>query len=200
MDRANGADNMKTIRVITISREYGSGGTAIGQEIAARLGWKLLDRDLILELARRTHVQPSEVCEMEEHPSSFVARLLKAFWLGNVDTWSGPAPDVVDSDYLADLSRAIIREAAKLGQCVIVGRGAQCILRGQDDTFHVFVYGSRQEKLKRIQDRYPHRTDCEVALDDVNRTRAAYIRRYYKCDWVSRHLYDLMISSDIGIA
>ncbi|MFZ0419435.1 MAG: cytidylate kinase family protein [Candidatus Sulfotelmatobacter sp.] len=56
---------MKTVRVITIAREYGSGGAAIGQELAAGLGWKLLDRELILELAHRAHVQPSEVSRIE---------------------------------------------------------------------------------------------------------------------------------------
>ena len=140
----DGAHSMKPVRVITIAREYGSGGAVIGQELAARLGWKLLDRELILELARRAHVQPSEVSQMDEHPSSFIARLLKAFWIGNAYTYSGPAPDVVDADYLAELSAIVISEAAKLGQCVIVGRGAQCVLREREDAFHVFVYGARR--------------------------------------------------------
>jgi len=190
---------MKTVRVITIAREYGSGGAAIGQELANRLGWKLLDRELILELARRAHVQPSEVSQMDERASSFIARLLKAFWLGNAYPWSGPAPDVVDSDYLAELSAIVIREAAKLGHCVILGRGAQCVLQEREDVFHVFVYGSKPEKLKRVQTRHATRAECEAALDDFDRTRAAYIRRYYKCDWAHRHLYDLLINSDVGI-
>ncbi|MFZ0864362.1 MAG: cytidylate kinase-like family protein [Candidatus Sulfotelmatobacter sp.] len=190
---------MKTVRIVTIAREYGSGGAAIGQELAVRLGWKLLDRELILELARRSHVQPSEVSEMDEHPSSFVAKVLQSFWLGNFYAWSGPAPEVVDPDYMAELSAIVIREAAKLGQCVIVGRGAQCVLREREDTFHVFVYGSRQEKLKRVQTRYPTHTECEAALDEFDRTRRAYIRKYYKCDWANRRLYNLMIDSDIGI-
>jgi cytidylate kinase len=190
---------MKTVRVITVAREYGSGGAAIGQELAARLGWKLLDRELILELSRRAHVQPSEVSQMDEHPSSFIARLLKAFWIGNAYPWSGPAPDVVDPDYLVELSAIVIREAAKLGQCVIVGRGAQCVLQEREDAFHVFVYGSRQEKLKRIRNRYPTNTECEASLDEFDRIRTAYIRRYYQCDRANRHLYDLMINSDAGI-
>jgi cytidylate kinase len=190
---------MKEVRVITISREYGSGGAAIGQELANRLGWKLLDRELILELARRAHVQPSEVSRMDEHASSFIERLLKAFWVGNTYVWSGPAPDVVDSDYLAEMSAIVIREAAKLGRCVIVGRGAQCVLQGREDVFHVFLYGSGPEKLKRIQTRYPSHTECEAALEEFDRARSAYVRRYYKCDWTLRHLYDLMINSDIGI-
>ena len=198
-DLGNNERAKKTVRVITIAREYGSGGAAIGQQLANRLGWKLLDRELILELARRAHVQPSEVLEMDEHPSSYVARVLKAFWLGNVYAWSGPPPDVVDADYLAELSAIVIREAANLGQCIIVGRGAQCVLCQREDVFHVFVYGSRQEKLRRLQDRYPTHAECEAALDEFDRTRAAYIRTYHKCDWADRSLYDLMVSSDLGI-
>jgi cytidylate kinase len=190
---------MKEVRVITISREYGSGGAAVGQELAYRLGWKLLDRELILELARRAHVQPSEVSNMDERASSFIEKLLKAFWVGNTYVWSGPVPDLVDADYLAELSAIVVREAAKLGQCVIVGRGGQCVLNERGDAFHVFVYGSRTDKLRRIQARFPSRSDCEAALDEFDRTRAAYIRRYYKCDWTNPHLYDLMIDSDMGI-
>jgi cytidylate kinase len=190
---------MKEVRVITIAREYGSGGAVIGQELANRLVWKLLDRELILELARRAHLQPSEVARMDEHSSSFIERLLKAFWVGNRYVWSGPAPAVVDSDYLAELSAIVIREAAKLGECVIVGRGAQCVLQEREDAFHVFVYGSRSEKLKQIQPRLSNPTECEAALDEVDHTRAAYVRRYYQCDWADRHLYDLLVNSDVGI-
>lgn len=190
---------MKSVRVITVSREFGSGGAAIGQQIATRLGWKLLDRDLILELARRTHVQPSAVSAVDEHPSSFAANLLGSFWLGRIDPASGLGSEVVDPDYLAELSKTVIREAATLGNWVIVGRGAQCVLQDRDDVFHVFVYGSRQERLKRARDRFPDRADREAALDEVDHTRAAYIRRYYKRDWISPQLYDLMISSDRGV-
>lgn len=190
---------MEAIRVISISREYGSGGAAIGQELATRLGWKLLDRELILELARRAHMEPSRVSHLDEHPSSFIARLLKAFWMGNIYTWSGPAPDVVDQDYLAELSALVIREAARLGQCVIVGRGAQCVLGEREDAYHVFVYGSRLEKLKRAQHRHPKHAECEAALDKFDHIRAAYVRTYYRCDWADRHRYHLMINSDAGI-
>jgi cytidylate kinase len=119
--------------------------------------------------------------------------------MGSTYTWLGPAPEVLDPDYLAELSAIVIREAAKLGQCVIVGRGAQCILRGREDTFHVFAYGSRHERLKRIQKRYPTDAGCEASLDEFDQMRAAYIRRFYGCEFTDRHLYHLMINSDIGI-
>lgn len=190
---------MKTVRVITISREYGSGGAAIGQNLAKHLGWKLLDRELILEIARRAHVQPSQVTEMDEHPTSFIALLLKGFWRGNEYTWSGPVPDIIDPDYLAQLSAAVIVEASKLGHCVIVGRGAQCVLQDHEDAYHVFIYGSYQRKFKRVQERCLTKAEGERFLAEVDVNRAAFIRQHYNCDWTNRYLYDLMISSDVGI-
>lgn len=190
---------MKPVRVITISREYGSGGAIIGQKLADRLGWKLLDRELILELARRAHLQPSDILQMDEHPSSAIARALKSFWIGNYYGWSTPPSDVTDEDYLAQLTRIVILEAAKLRHCVIVGRGAQCVLREHEDAFHVFVYGSIPEKLKRIQTRDPNHVTDEEVLNEVDRARASYIRQYYKWDWANPHLYHLMVNSDLGL-
>jgi cytidylate kinase len=190
---------MTMIRVITIAREYGSGGGLIGRELARRLGWKLLDRELITELAQRAHLAPSEVARLDEHPRPFIALLMKAFWRGNIETWSAPPPtDVVDEDYLAKLSAMVIKEAAGLGHCVIVGRGAQCVLR-KKDAFNVFVYGSTAEKLKRLQQRYSSLRDAQMAIEEMDRVRAAYIRTYYHCGWDDRHLYNLMINSDVGV-
>jgi hypothetical protein len=186
-------------RVITIAREYGSGGGLIGSEVAKLLGWKLLDRELITELALRAGVQPSEVATLDERPRAFIASLMKAFWMGNIETWSGrPATAILDEDYVAQLSAIVIAEAAKLGECVIVGRGAQCVLR-QRDLFHIFVYGSTAEKTKRIQARHPSSQDVQMEMREIDKVRAAYIRTYYHCIWDDRHLYNLMIDSDVGI-
>ena len=190
---------MTTIRVITIAREYGSGGALIGRELAGRLGWKLLDRELITELAQRAHLAPSDVARLDEHPRPFIARLMTAFWRGNIETWSAPPPtDVVDEDYLAKLSAMVIQQAASLGHCVIVGRGAQCVLR-EKDVFNVFVYGSTEEKLKRLQQRHSSLQDARPAIQEMDRVRAAYIRTYYHCSWDDRHLYNLMINSNVGV-
>ena len=195
----SGGKAMKPARVITISREYGSGGAAIGQQLARHLGWKLLDRELIDELARRAHMPPSEVMPMDERPSSAIARALKSFWIGNYYGWSTPPSDVTDQDYLVRLTKMVILEAAKLGRCVIVGRGAQCVLSDQEDAFHVFVYGSIPAKLKRIQVRDAESVVTEAVLNEVDRLRAAYLRQYYKVDWMNPHLYHAMLNSDLGV-
>lgn len=190
---------MTPIRVITIAREYGSGGGRIGERLAERLGWKLLDRELITEVAHRAHSELSDVAKLDERPHSFISNLMKGFWRGNMETWSAPPPTgILDEDYLAELSTIVIGEAASLGPCVIVGRGSQCILR-EPHVFHVFVFGSTQEKLKRLQARHSTAQDPRQELEEIDHMRAAYIRTYHHRQWDDRHLYDLMINSDAGI-
>lgn len=187
---------MFVIRAVTIAREYGSGGSLIAKELASRLGWKLLDRELVLELAHRAHILPSKVADLDEHPNTFIARLLRSLALGGE---IAQPTDIVDPDSIAVLSSLIIEEAAAAGQCVIVGRGAQCVLQDNKDVFHVFVYGSTSEKLKRVRATHAGGQQSEASLNCKDNQRAAYIRSYFHRDWTDRHLYNLMISSDFGI-
>ena len=79
---------------------------------------------------------------------------------------------------------------------MIVGRGGQCILREPATTsFHVFVYAPRAERIQRSGARRDAAADLEAAVDEMDRARAAYVRRHFGCDWANRHLYDLMIDS-----
>jgi cytidylate kinase len=99
---------------------------------------------------------------------------------------------------VARLAAIAIREAADIGQCIIVGRGGQCVLQGREDVFHVFVYGSTPEKAKRIQHLYPTVEAAKTAIRETEQMRNSFIRSFYGCDWGNRKLYNLMINSDIG--
>jgi cytidylate kinase len=101
---------------------------------------------------------------------------------------------------VAHLTRRIIEEAAEIGDCVIVGRGSQCVLQQRKDAFHVFLYAPRSERLARVRRRDPRlsRAEAEKKLDSEDQTRAAYVRANYGEDWQNRHLYHLMISSSLG--
>jgi cytidylate kinase len=187
------------VRVITIAREYGAGGASVARRLAETLRWKLLDRELIAELAERLRCSAADVARYDEHPPSFLSRMMRAYWSGSVDTWSGaPRQPVIDADTLATMTADIIREAAELGSCVIVGRGSQCLLRERNDVFSVFLYAPREERLRRLRQRHASESEAEAAMTEVDRLRAAYIRRYHGQDWTDRHLYDLMINSKIG--
>jgi cytidylate kinase len=109
-------------------------------------------------------------------------------------------PDRFDAEVAAQLTRRIIDEAAEIGDCVVVGRGSQCILQQRDDAFHVFVYAPRRQRLERLLSRSARLSKAEMEKKMVaeDATRAAYVRDHYGEDWQNRHLYHLMISSSLG--
>jgi hypothetical protein len=187
-------------RVVTVAREYGSGGGHIAQMLADRLGWKLLDRCLVEKIAQAARVDPQLAEQYDERPDPWVNRLVRELWQGGLarGLMAGPVPELFDADTMASLSQRVIEEAADIGNCVIVGRASQCILQQHADAFHVFIYAPRAERLRRVCGRHATRAEAEAALQARDQERAGLIRRYFNQDWANRHLYDLMISSKLG--
>ena len=187
-------------RVITVAREYGSGGGHIAQLLSDRLNWKLLDRCLVEKIAQVARVEPKVAERYDERPDPWVNHLVRALWQAGSarGAMAGPIPELFDADTMASLSRRMIEEAADIGNCVIVGRASQCILQQRSDAFHVFIYAPRAERLRRVRRRHASLTEAEAALDERDQERAALIRRYFNQDWSNMHLYDLMISSKLG--
>jgi hypothetical protein len=187
-------------RVVTVAREYGSGGGPIAQLLADRLDWKLLDRSLVEKIAQIARVEPKIAERYDERPAPWVDRLVRALWQAGLmrGTMAGPIPELFDADTMASLSQRMIEEAADIGNCVIVGRASQCILQRRSDAFHVFIYAPRAERLRRVRSRHSSLADAEAALNARDQERAALIRRYFNQNWSDRHLYDLMISSKLG--
>jgi len=96
------------------------------------------------------------------------------------------------------MARRAIEAAYQRGHCVIVGRGAQCVLQDRADALHVFIYAPRRDRIARIQQRLPAVTDVEGLIRSIDRERAEYIRVNFGCDWSDPHLYHMLISSQVG--
>jgi cytidylate kinase len=186
-------------RVVTVSREYGSGGAAIAAKVAALAGFQLLDRALIERMAHAARVDPGTAEKLDEHVDPWVARLGRALWFGGIDAVAAVDREaVVDAERMAILAARVIEEAAVIGDCVIVGRGAQCVLRGRPDAFHVFVYASVPDRVVRLRRRLDAQADLAQVIDATDRERAAYVRRHFGESWLDPHLYDLMVNAAIG--
>ena len=139
-------------RVLTISREYGSGGGEIADIIARELGWRLVDKDLIGEISKTEKVPPSEVAAFDEKVDPWIHRITRTVWGLGADGISVVAPvEMFDAEKAASLAKRIVTEAYNMGNCVIVGRGSQCILRNKPDVFHAFVYARWEERVRKIQ-------------------------------------------------
>src|SRR5271163_578175 len=139
------------IRIITIEREYGSGAVEIAELLANELGWKLWDKDLTEEIARLAKC-PKYVVELrEERTDPLYYRLFKSFLRGSYEgSLNAHKLNVVDSESILKITQRVVQHAAKDGNCVIVGRGSQHFLRNNQDTLRVFLYASREEKVRRL--------------------------------------------------
>ena len=103
--------------------------------------------------------------------------------------------DIFDAHAMVDRARNIIEEACGAGNCVIVGRGAQCILQHRHDAFHVFVYAPLRERIERLKKRLEPGADVEQRLRTVDGDRAKYLHQQFGRHWCDPHLYDLMLRS-----
>ena len=187
-------------RIITVEREYGAGGSLVAAELARRKGWQLLDQQLTCEIAKIAAVEESAVACREEKCDPLLHRLAKVFWRGSYER-SLPIGDdkIFDADELVELAHRVIEKKAKEGNCVIVGRGAPYILRARPDTFHLFVYGSRERKIERLVRLKMKEKDAVEMVDTIDKERSAFVRKYFNAEWPCRRLYHLMLNSDSSI-
>jgi cytidylate kinase len=184
-------------RVLTVNREFGSGGGRIAQTIAQRLGWKLLDRDIIDAIAYAAHVDSSVVRRYDEHVDSWLRRINQqamrsAALAAGLELREG---SVFDAEEMVKLTQKIVEEAWSEGNCVIVGRGSQCVLQHKPDVYHVFVYAPLKDRIMRLRIRLERGADIEQRIRTVDEERAKYLQEYFGKSWCNLHLYDLLISS-----
>jgi cytidylate kinase len=190
-------------RVVTISRQVGTSGEEVAAAVAKRLGFRVIDYQVIQAAAEEAGVSPETVSEAE-HTPSLMTRLLEALARNPsmpVAAWADPlpltsSPLFTSADY-RKFVEDVIRDIAEQGQCVIVGHAAQTILRGRFDTLGVLVTGSPQYRSRRIM--VGMGVDEKTALKTVERTdneRLDYFRRFYDTGWLSPWVYDLCINTD----
>ncbi|MFZ3201971.1 MAG: AAA family ATPase [Candidatus Acidiferrales bacterium] len=187
------------IRVITIDREYGSGGPDIAARLAERLGWKLWDQLLTNEIARQMDCDSHAVEEREERRDSFQYRLFKSFMRGSFEgTLNAPRLKMVDAECIRQVAQQVVTQAAKEGNSVIVGRGSAYYLRDSSDAFHVFIYAPLAEKVRRMKKMGKSEDEAVHLAETVDRDRTAYIKHYFGHEWPNRSLFHLMINSAMG--
>jgi cytidylate kinase len=185
-------------RVITIEREYGSGGGAIASQLALRLGWKLWDQLLTEEVARLAHVEPSAVKRCDERVDGTLQRLSRTFWRGSYERGWALASHIFDTDRMMSMVQEVMNKIGAEGNAVVVGRGAPYFLRENAGAFHVFLYAPRAEKIRRIIAGGHTRAEAEELVDSVDRERIAYVKHYFDADWPTRSLYHVMLNTAVG--
>ncbi len=187
------------IRIITIEREYGSGGGEIAQRLATQLSWKLWDQLLTEEIARLAQC-PKVVVEIrEERTDPLYYRLFKSFLRGSYEgSLNAHKLNVVDSESIAKITERVVQKVAQEGNSVLVGRGSQHFLRNREDTLRVFLYAPKAAKVRRLLTRGKTQSEAEQLVDFVDRERADFIQKYFNVEWPNRAIYHTMINTAIG--
>jgi cytidylate kinase len=188
-----------SVKIITLEREYGSGGTLIAQSLAERLGWKLWDQEITAEIARAANIDHREAQRCDERVDPFLYRLFKVYARGSYERTLGLGDSrAFDTDCMVEMLQKVVEDVASRGNCVIVGRGAPYFLRDRLDAFHVFVYASDEEKIRRIKSIGKTEKEAQQLVAEVDRDRADFIRHYFGKQWPHRPLYNIMINSKFG--
>ncbi|MGA8540388.1 MAG: cytidylate kinase-like family protein [Terriglobales bacterium] len=187
------------IKIVTIEREYGSGGGEIAQLLAKQLGWKLWDQLLTEEIARLADCPKAVVEVREERTDPLYYRLFKSFLRGSYEgSLNAHKLKPVDSECILKFTEQVVQHAAKTGESVIVGRGSQHFLRNRRDTMRVFLYAPRENKVRRLLARGKSEEEAEELVDTVDRERGDFIQKYFGVEWPDRAIYHMMINTAIG--
>lgn len=178
-------------RVITISREFGSGGRTIGKKVAEKLGIPCYDAELIQKIAEESGYTADYIKEEGEDASGG--------WLSTAFT--DRSMGLTNQDKLWNTQSRVIEELAGKGSCVIVGRCADYILREKADCLKVFIHASIEKRAERIVREYGEREESpEQRLKEKDKRRAAYHRFYTDMKWGHAQNYHICLDSgELGI-
>jgi cytidylate kinase len=184
--------------VITIARQFGSLGDEIGRDVAERLGLRLVDQDIINEVAGRLGVPPAAVTQRDERDSHLVGELVRTMrrlYPATIAPDTGENPDV-DEAALLQVIRQVTWEIARAGNAVIIGRGAPFILQSHPDLLHVLVTAPLNVRIERVM--LSETCDYSQAtqrLKDVDSNRTRYARHFYGVNWLDVSHYDLVLNT-----
>lgn len=176
-------------RVITISRQFGSGGRTIGKEVAAKLGIPCYDQEIIEKIAEKSGFAKDYIEERSEDA-------VHKSWFANA--MSGGVYNNGARDYLWKAQKAVVLELAQKGSCVIVGRCADHILKDKADCLTVFIHADMKKRAERIVEQYGERSvSAEKRLRDKDKRRAAYYQVYTDTKWGIAENYSITLDSGV---
>ena len=188
---------MPPIDVITLSREFGAGGSRLAAALGARLGWPVLDHEIAPTVAARLGVAGETVAGCDEHAPRLLERM------GTAVLWTSPEVGVPlellqrpDPDTVAAATRELLVEAAAAPPRVLVGHGAQALLHDRPGTLHLRLVAPLADRVRRIRARTGVGASEAAALAArMDAERAFYVRHYYRRDLADPLLYDLALNT-----
>ncbi len=189
---------MSSNYIITIGREFGSGGLEIGQKLADKLGIKCYDKELINMVAEEKGFKKEVLEKIDEKKGSFLIEpslgLFKTRPSKNLPAFGAFGKTINDKIFLAE--SAVIRSLAEQESCVIIGRCADVLLRDKDNVLTVFIQAPKEARVKRLMEtQHLSEEAAEKEMHHIDKVRSSYYEFYTDTKWGSRKGYDLVLNS-----
>lgn len=191
--------------IITISRQYGAGGSEVARRVAQALDWRLVDNELIDRVATRAGLPPAEVAEKEERAPGFLERLSRALSRASPELFPAAAEKVPEPEEatLVRVTETVVAEIAAEGRVVLVGRAGPAVLRGKHDALHVKLVAAAEFRVQRLLAEGRLGGDLEgrtedaarKAIFDVDTNRARYLKQHYGLDWNDATNYHMVLNT-----
>jgi len=188
------------VPVVTITRQFGSGGSEVARLVARELGWDVIDNEFVDEVARRADLPVAEVAQREERAPGLLERVARALAAGEpelaVNVATAPI-EAGDEAAIVKLTERVIAEAAAHGRSVIVGRGAQAVLARRPDALHVFVVASKPWRVRLAVARLGvDPANAAKIVDETDHRRDQYVKTYYGRSRTDLVTYDLVVNTE----
>lgn len=186
--------------VITLSRQYGSGGRDVARLLCERLGYRYFDRTLMAQLGAQLGVAPEAIVDLSEHRHQVQGLLERVFTaaidpFGDPGAWALPAQREAQQRTSAQTFQSLVLAAHEHGDVVIMGRGGQVALRGAPDALHVRLVAPVEQRVRRVQWREGLDIDAaRVRIVERDDASLDYVRRYYNAEVDDPLLYDLVVN------
>lgn len=184
--------------IITISRQYGAGGSEVARRVAEALGWRVVDNELIDRVASRAGLPPEAVAEREERAPGFMERLSRALSRMSPELFPAAADNVPEPEEatLVKVTEAVVAEIAAEGRIVMVGRAGPAVLRGEHAALHVKLVAAPEFRIRTAVQRLglDPRAAAE-AMHDADTNRARYLKQYYGLDWSDPTNYHMVLNT-----
>lgn len=187
--------------LITITRQYASGGSEIARLVAARLGWTLIDNEFVDQVARLAGVSADEVARREERAPGLLERLAATLAVASpemfITTGEHPVPIEPSEDTLVKMTERVIAEASAEGRVVLVGRGAQAVLATRANALHVYAVAAKPFRRDIAVQRLGVKpTEVDKILEATDQQRDHYVKAHYGRDRQDLTQYDIVVNTE----
>jgi len=194
---------LTTPPLITITRQYAAGGSEVAKQIAALLGWTVIDNEFVDEVARRAGLPPDEVAQKEERAPGLLTRIARNLAAASPEMSAGTAAGTTalpeaeaEEASIVKITERVITEAAAHGRAVLVGRGAQAVLARRPNALHVYLVGPKAWRMEMaVEHLGVERSEVEKTLEEVDRDRDRYVRAHYGRSRQDATFYDMVLNT-----